>query len=119
MAFKFHAVSANYTNLGFQLPPKPTLSTVISPTRLRFGNLPLGKIKDRTKSMTHRYALLDDKNPEIEEAFTEKENSLIEALIGIQGRGRSASPQQLSVLHYVNISLLLIIYAFIFCLLVF
>nr|GMD13094.1 probable plastid-lipid-associated protein 12, chloroplastic isoform X2 [Ipomoea batatas] len=27
--------------------------------------------------------------------FTKEENSLIEALIGIQGRGRSASPQQL------------------------
>lgn len=29
--------------------------------------------------------------------FSEDENMLIEALIGIQGRGRSASPQQLQV----------------------
>lgn len=30
-------------------------------------------------------------------SFTESENSLIEALLGIQGRGRSSSPQQLNV----------------------
>lgn len=32
--------------------------------------------------------------------FTEDENRLVEALIGIQGRGRSASPQQLKVLIF-------------------
>lgn len=35
-------------------------------------------------------------------SLTESENSLIEALLGIQGRGRSSSPQQLNVRHSVS-----------------
>lgn len=39
---------------------------------------------------------------EVSRVFTKEENALIDALIGIQGRGRSASPQQLQVRHYFN-----------------
>lgn len=44
--------------------------------------------------LSRRRALVDEQ--ELQVSFTEQENSLIEALVGIQGRGRSASPQQLS-----------------------
>ncbi|KAK3027141.1 hypothetical protein RJ639_041242 [Escallonia herrerae] len=36
-----------------------------------------------------------DQQQEVQVSFTPEESSLIEALLGIQGRGRSASPQQL------------------------
>lgn len=40
-------------------------------------------------------------------SFSEDENLLIEALIGIQGRGRSASPQQLQVCLFLHFLIIL------------
>lgn len=39
-------------------------------------------------------------------SFTEEEKQLIDALIGIQGRGRSASPHQLNVQSPISIQFL-------------
>lgn len=50
-------------------------------------------------------------------SFTKEENGLIEALIGIQGRGRAASPQQLQVSSYFFfISKFLVLYDILFLL---
>jgi signal recognition particle GTPase len=40
-------------------------------------------------------SLVDEQQQQI--SFNEQENQLINALVGIQGRGKSASPQQLNV----------------------
>ncbi|KAK9157165.1 hypothetical protein Scep_003739 [Stephania cephalantha] len=47
-------------------------------------------------SVSRSAALVDDRE---RISFTESENDLIEALLGIQGRGRSASPQQLQAVE--------------------
>ncbi|CAL8998465.1 unnamed protein product [Prunus brigantina] len=79
----------NLTSLRFHgWREKPTFS--ISPTTLRFF-----RNSSRTKHLTQVLALVDEQQ-EQQVSFTEEENSLVEALIGIQGRGRSASPQQLT-----------------------
>ncbi|GLT76573.1 hypothetical protein SLA2020_482260 [Shorea laevis] len=53
--------------------------------------------RTRKISPIFRSALVDEQRRGREEAsFTEQEKQLVEALIGIQGRGKSASPQQLS-----------------------
>ncbi|GAV91586.1 PAP_fibrillin domain-containing protein, partial [Cephalotus follicularis] len=54
----------------------------------------LSSSRNRRSISISRSALLDEQQQEI--SFTEPENKLIDALIGIQGRGRSASPQQLN-----------------------
>ncbi|GAV88454.1 PAP_fibrillin domain-containing protein [Cephalotus follicularis] len=54
----------------------------------------LSSSQNRRSISISRSALLDEQQQEI--SFTEPENKLIDALIGIQGRGRSASPQQLN-----------------------
>ena len=77
-----HALGATTPpKLGFQCSPK---FTTFSPDKcLR---------RRRSRFPTRLLAVLDEKV-----SFTEEENSLIEALIGIQGRGRDASPNQLTV----------------------
>ena len=83
-------MALNVVNLGFQpsiLPSSP--SSFVSPKPL----------KDRFVPGCSRVEQI---------SFTESENSLIEALLGIQGRGRSSSPQQLNValsstfLHFLS-----------------
>ncbi|KAM6579026.1 hypothetical protein CsatB_030863 [Cannabis sativa] len=87
--------SAPFTLL---LPPPPTPIT-------GFSNLScfekcssvvmIGAIGRRRNKLiqTRRFALVDEQD---QVSFTQEENSLIEALVGTQGRGRSASPQQLT-----------------------
>ncbi|KAK9941343.1 hypothetical protein M0R45_017949 [Rubus argutus] len=78
MALTAHTVTSappNLTNLTFHS------RQFQRPTTLRFRN----SCSTRTNSLTAEQV-----------SFTEEENSLVEALIGIQGRGRSASPQQLN-----------------------
>ena len=65
-------MALNLLNLGFHP------STLVSP-----------------KPLKDRFVLGCSRVQQI--SFTESENSLIEALLGIQGRGRSSSPQQLNV----------------------
>lgn len=85
------AAPPNLTSLRFHgWREKPTFS--ISPTTLRFF-----RNSSRTKHLTQVLALVDEQQQQQQVSFTEEENSLVEALIGIQGRGRSASPQQLTV----------------------
>ncbi|KAJ9697841.1 hypothetical protein PVL29_007118 [Vitis rotundifolia] len=81
-------------NLGFQLNPLPTLSPVFVPRtvlksskRCRFDRRNLLLLRPPASSLV-------DEQPQV--SFTEPENRLIDSLVGIQGRGRSASPQQLS-----------------------
>ncbi|XP_027933896.1 probable plastid-lipid-associated protein 12, chloroplastic isoform X3 [Vigna unguiculata] len=74
-------MALNVVNLGFQpsiLPSSP--SSFVSPKPL----------KDRFVPGCSRVEQI---------SFTESENSLIEALLGIQGRGRSSSPQQLNAVE--------------------
>ncbi|KAF3452616.1 hypothetical protein FNV43_RR03049 [Rhamnella rubrinervis] len=88
----------NLTNLStipFRLSnrrPQPTVSPPGTLRRLRNSSTTLNR---------PRFALLDEQQQQQEEgqglvSFTDEEKSLIEALVGIQGRGRSASPQQLT-----------------------
>lgn len=59
----------------------------------------LGMRLTRTGNFLCQCSVLNQQQKEEEEktSFSEPENQLIEALIGIQGRGRSASRQQLNV----------------------
>lgn len=62
----------------------------------------LPPIKPYHRNHTHirlrcRSSLLDEQRKEAV-SFSEPENSLIQALIGVQGRGRSVSSQQLTVM---------------------
>ncbi|KAL1295574.1 probable plastid-lipid-associated protein 12, chloroplastic isoform X2 [Arachis ipaensis] len=68
-------------NLGFQFPSSTPLSFGSSSPKLR---------KDR---LVFRSSTVE------QISFTESENSLIEALLGIQGRGRSSSPNQLNAVE--------------------
>ncbi|KAB2607466.1 plastid-lipid-associated protein 12 [Pyrus ussuriensis x Pyrus communis] len=91
------AAAANLTNLrSFHYwRQKPTFSP--SPPTLPFYRNSSASSAGRTKTLTK--VLTQE-----EVSFTEQENSLVEALIGIQGRGRSASPQQLTdVQNAVNV----------------
>ncbi|KAL6341040.1 hypothetical protein AAG906_032155 [Vitis piasezkii] len=81
-------------NLGFQLNPLPTFSPVFVPrtvlkssNRCRFDRRNLLLLRPPASSLV-------DEQPQV--SFTEPENRLIDSLVGLQGRGRSASPQQLS-----------------------
>lgn len=60
--------------------------------------------RPRTSLARPRFALLDEQQQRQQAlvSFTDEENSLIEALLGIQGRGRSASPQQLTVIPMLH-----------------
>uniref|UniRef100_A0A5B7BJD2 Plastid lipid-associated protein/fibrillin conserved domain-containing protein n=1 Tax=Davidia involucrata TaxID=16924 RepID=A0A5B7BJD2_DAVIN len=86
--------------LGFRLTSLPRISP-FNPTTHRSG---LRFHEASHSSLSRRIVLLrppscslvDEQQQQVEEvSFNERENSLIGALIGIQGRGRSASPQQL------------------------
>ncbi|XP_015942298.1 probable plastid-lipid-associated protein 12, chloroplastic isoform X3 [Arachis duranensis] len=68
-------------NLGFQFPSSSPSSFGSSSPKLR---------KDR---LVFRSSTVE------QVSFTESENSLIEALLGIQGRGRSSSPNQLNAVE--------------------
>lgn len=76
-------------NLGFRFEnPLPTFSRR-NRSALRFVSRD-GRIGRRIISCS----VVDE---QVGVSFTGEENKLIEAIVGIQGRGRSASPQQLQV----------------------
>ncbi|GFZ20754.1 plastid-lipid associated protein PAP [Actinidia rufa] len=90
--------------LGFRWTPRPKTSP-INPI-VRRGRLQFRKAFEPYGNRSRRIVILqplscslvdERKQKELEDnfSFNEKENSLVNALIGIQGRGRSASPQQL------------------------
>ncbi|KAL6203783.1 hypothetical protein ACLB2K_027482 [Fragaria x ananassa] len=79
MALRPHTVTSAPTFHSRQFLHRPTFPPK---TTLRFRN---SSSSTRANSLTAEQV-----------SFTEEENSLVEALIGIQGRGRSASPQQLN-----------------------
>ncbi|XAR60432.1 hypothetical protein NMG60_11033805 [Bertholletia excelsa] len=104
-------LTVEVANLGFQLPPLPPFSTI--GVKAGWNRLRCNKALELSRS---RRVLLfrppscsfvgEQLKGETEDlvSFNEQENSLIEALIGIQGRGRSASPQQLQeVEHAVQV----------------
>ncbi|KAI9114828.1 hypothetical protein K1719_013841 [Acacia pycnantha] len=72
---------------GFHFPPNSAFP--LPPSSIRFSSP-----KD---SFVVRSSQVQQQEEQI--PFTEPENSLIDALIGIQGRGRSASPQQLDAVQ--------------------
>ncbi|PSR86871.1 Plastid-lipid-associated protein [Actinidia chinensis var. chinensis] len=90
--------------LGFRWTPRPKSSPINS--IVRRGRLQFRKAFEPYGNRSRRIVILqplscslvdERKQKELEDnfSFNEKENSLVNALIGIQGRGRSASPQQL------------------------
>ena len=92
--------------LGFRWTPRPKSSPINS--IVRRGRLQFRKAFEPYGNRSRRIVILqplscslvdERKQKELEDnfSFNEKENSLVDALIGIQGRGRSASPQQLQV----------------------
>ncbi|XP_021895688.1 probable plastid-lipid-associated protein 12, chloroplastic [Carica papaya] len=88
MALEFH-----YANtLSLRLIPK---SPLLNSGTFAFRHQKLRKksFRSRKNLHVHRSSLVGEQQ---KVSFTEPETQLIEALIGIQGRGRSASPQQLN-----------------------
>lgn len=91
--------------LGLQLAPLPTLllrksSPRRSRLQFRFGFEPSVNRRAAFLLRPPSCSLVDEQQKqgtEVVSLFNEQENALVEALIGIQGRGRSASPQQLQV----------------------
>ncbi|KAA0041357.1 hypothetical protein IC582_009810 [Cucumis melo] len=84
MALKANAMTPTYLHRSFFTPHTPSLPP----------------IKRYHRHHTHirlrcRSSLVDEQQKEVV-SFSEPENSLIDALIGVQGRGRSVSSQQLS-----------------------
>nr|XP_016477757.1 PREDICTED: probable plastid-lipid-associated protein 12, chloroplastic isoform X2 [Nicotiana tabacum] len=76
-------------NLGLRFRPQ----IAINPTRNNYCKQFLGQKKQNKKRFLV-CSVVDQKEAKVS-SFSNEENALIEALIGIQGRGRSASPQQL------------------------
>lgn len=93
------ALKANALRPPFFSPQTPSLPSLTRYHR-HHRNIPL-----RCQS-----SLVDEQQKEVV-SFSEPENSLVEALIGVQGRGRSVSSHQLTVICFA--------YFFILCLLVF
>lgn len=92
MALKFHAA----IHLSLQLSPSPTL---FAPSFCKPQKLLKSSVK---KTHVCQSSLVDEQQQQI--SFNEQENQLINALVGIQGRGKSASPQQLNeVGHAVKV----------------
>jgi hypothetical protein len=89
------ALKVYTTNLGLQWNPTPTFSPRFSPRTLRYKSRKLFECSRSSRDVSVNGSNLVDEQQQV--SFTEPENQLVEALIGIQGRGRSASPQQLSV----------------------
>ncbi|KAB1227938.1 putative plastid-lipid-associated protein 12, chloroplastic [Morella rubra] len=89
------ALKVYTTNLGFQWSPRPTLSPMSSSRtfRCKSPNLFDSNCRSRRNVVVNASNLADEQQ---QVSFTGPENQLIEALLGIQGRGRSASPQQLN-----------------------
>lgn len=86
MALKFHI-----TNVNFHFC---TCSSSFSRSTLAFSSSKLYNCsQNRTNGLVAQSSLTDQQQL----AFTGEENQLIDALIGIQGRGRSASARQLNV----------------------
>lgn len=85
------AASYELTNLGFGFRPVPTFI----PSKTCFTRNLLRK-NQIYRSVS--CSLVNKQQQSVDQvSFSKDENSLIEALIGIQGRGRSASPLQLQV----------------------
>ncbi|OVA13073.1 Plastid lipid-associated protein/fibrillin conserved domain [Macleaya cordata] len=104
-------MAVEVAKLGFHMnsfshppPPPPALTPFISPRKNHLSFFPksfinkssFGGRRRRNYLFSRRLSasLLEEQQQEL--SFTEPETKLIEALIGIQGRGRSASPQQLN-----------------------
>lgn len=86
-------------NVGFGLRPLSAFTP--STTCSAFGLQGARKLLRNEK--IHRFvscSLVNKQQSMDQVSFSEDENLLIEALIGIQGRGRSASPQQLQVIVF-------------------
>lgn len=82
-------------NLGFRFKLFcTTFSPSLSPTALHLRSPKSFQSCSRRKFRPLLSSLVDQQEQKI--LFTEEENRLVESLIGIQGRGRAASPQQLN-----------------------
>jgi hypothetical protein len=90
MALTLRVVNVN-NNIGFD-SSSCSRSTFVSPNPSKFGSR-------ESNSFVFRCSQVEQLS------ITESENSLIEALVGIQGRGRSTSPQQLNVSISLSLAL--------------
>lgn len=91
MALNVHPTYLRFqssSNAAFSLIPCSLRFT--SPNPFKSSRIPLDRFICRSSQVQQQ-------EEQEQVPFTEPENSLIDALIGIQGRGRSASPQQLNV----------------------
>ncbi|KAK9274181.1 hypothetical protein L1049_018995 [Liquidambar formosana] len=89
-------------NLGFRFRPLPSTfsSAPFNPKTIHLRSPKAFELSSRRRRNPRppSSSLVDQQQRQREEQvpFTEEENRLVEALIGIQGRGRSASPLQLN-----------------------
>ena len=88
--------------LGFRFIQFPALSSLTN--RNQCSTLSCDSLPSIRKSSCFRIYSSSSLTNEVVK-FTEDENRLVEALIGIEGRGSSASPQQLKVLSFFKIKL--------------
>lgn len=91
--------SLDVANLGIRFNPLPHIDTTfINQRRIRPRSVIAFPTSDCLKHrLLRRISCSTVDEQQIQQAFSDAENSLISSLIGIQGRGRSASPQQLKV----------------------
>nr|KAJ0227067.1 hypothetical protein LSAT_V11C100026980 [Lactuca sativa] len=89
--------SLDVANLGIRFNPLPHIDTTfINQRRIRPRSVIAFPTSDCLKHrLLRRISCSTVDEQQIQQAFSDAENSLISSLIGIQGRGRSASPQQL------------------------
>lgn len=96
------AAAYEVTNVvGFGL--RPAVSTIFTPSSTSiscFSSLQNNNNNKKINGCSVSCSLVN-KQSSHQVSFSKDENLLIEALIGIQGRGRSASPQQLQVCVYI------------------
>ncbi|KAF5748800.1 plastid-lipid-associated protein 12 chloroplastic [Tripterygium wilfordii] len=91
MALKFCA-----TNSGLQLNSSHAFSSSLKPKPLVSlkSHISFKSFRNQRHLKICQSSLVDEQQQET--SFSDAENQLIDALIGIQGRGRSASPRQLN-----------------------
>ncbi|CAI9268562.1 unnamed protein product [Lactuca saligna] len=89
--------SLDVANLGIRFNPLPHVDTTfINQRRIRPRSVIVFPTSDCLKHrLPRRISCSAVDEEQIQQTFSDAENSLISSLIGIQGRGRSASPQQL------------------------
>lgn len=95
-----------------------TVSSIYRPSLFTAASLNSSPSSSRINRTNNSIVLRASLVQQQDAQFTQEENQLIDALIGIQGRGRSASPTKLNVsflsnFHSLASSLLLLLFTFV------